>query len=68
MAETNDKPGRCLLCDFAVQPGQGRISGKSLFHSDPDVCKALKKADKERQEKALRSKALRRRLVERATA
>lgn len=54
MAETNDKPGRCLLCDFAVQPGQGRISGKSLFHSDPDVCKALKKADKERQEKALR--------------
>lgn len=68
MPETNEKVGRCLLCDFAVQPGQGRITGKSLVHADPDVCKRLRKEEAERQERALRAKLLRRRLVARATA
>ena len=66
MAETNEKVGRCLMCEFAVGIGQGRITGKSLVHADPEVCKELKKNEQERQEKALRGKLLRRRLVARA--
>ena len=64
--EANEKVGQCLVCGFAVLPGQGRIAGKSIVHAQMETCNELKAREADRQAKALRRKVLIRRLVARA--
>lgn len=80
MAETNDRPQRCLLCQFAIRPGEGESTTHRTYdketgelirewviwaHANTKRCAELKAANKEMKERAIRRKALRERLIAR---